>query len=70
VVGLVGYGKVCGAVLARAHARAGDASLLTGYLGDSQEFDEAVADFSMAYTSINAADHVALEASLLDRPQP
>ena len=70
VDGLVGYGKVCGAVLARAHARAGDASLLTGYLGDSQEFDEAVADFSMAYTSINAADHVALEASLLDRPQP
>ena len=47
--GLTGYGQVCGAVLARAHARAGDASLITGYLGDSDEFDNAVAEFAMAY---------------------
>lgn len=63
--GLIGYGQVCGAVLARAHARAGDASLVTGYLGDSTEFDEAVADFSLAYAQINAADHGALVASIV-----
>lgn len=63
--GLIGYGQVCGAVLARAHARAGDASLITGYLGDSAEFDNAVADFSMAYASINADDHGVLVASIV-----
>ena len=63
--GLIGYGQVCGAVLARAHARAGDASLVTGYLGESTDFDEAVADFSMAYAQINASDHAALVASIL-----
>ena len=63
--GLIGYGQVCGAVLARAHARAGDASLITGYLGDSGEFDDAVADFSMAYVQVNADDHAALVASIL-----
>lgn len=63
--GLAGYGQVCGAVLARAHARAGDASLVTGYLGDGPEFDEAVADFSMAYAAINASDHGHLVANIL-----
>ena len=63
--GLIGYGQVCGAVLARAHARAGDASLVTGYLGESTDFDEAVADFSMAYAQINAADHAALVDSIV-----
>ena len=63
--GLIGYGQVCGAVLARAHARAGDASLITGYLGDTDEFDNAVADFSMAYAQVNADDHAALVASIL-----
>jgi uncharacterized protein (DUF2252 family) len=63
--GLIGYGQVCGAVLARAHARAGDASLITGYLGDTAEFDEAVADFSMAYATINSDDHERLVASIV-----
>ena len=63
--GLIGYGQVCGAVLARAHGRAGDASIITGYLGESTEFDEAVADFSLAYARINADDHAELVASIL-----
>ena len=54
--GLTGYGQVCGAVLARAHARAGDASVITGYLGETEEFDNAVAEFAMAYAAINAAE--------------
>ena len=63
--GLVGYGQVCGAVLARAHARAGDASLISGYLGETEEFDNAVAEFSLAYAAINERDHNALVASIL-----
>ena len=62
--GLINYGEVCGAVLARAHARAGDATLISGYLGERDDFDHAVAEFSLAYTAINAADHAELVASL------
>jgi uncharacterized protein (DUF2252 family) len=54
------YGQLCGAVLARAHARAGDASLLSGYLGETDEFDEALGDFSVAYADRTDADHAAL----------
>jgi uncharacterized protein (DUF2252 family) len=54
------YGRVCGGVLARAHARAGDASLVSGYLGSSDTFDVAVAEFALAYADITESDHAAL----------
>ena len=63
LAGLEDYGQVCGAVLARAHARVGDASLVTGYLGDTEEFDEAVAEFALAYADVTVADHAALLAA-------
>jgi uncharacterized protein (DUF2252 family) len=47
--GLVEYARVCGDLLARGHARAGDCSILSGYLGVSGRFEEAVANFAMAY---------------------
>ena len=59
---LTDYAMVCGAVLARAHARVGDSSGIAGYLGDTEEFDEAVADFAMAYAGITTSDHAALVA--------
>jgi uncharacterized protein (DUF2252 family) len=62
--GMLGYARVCGAVLARAHARAGDASRICGYLGDTDAFDDAVAQFSMAYARLNGLDHAALIASI------
>jgi hypothetical protein len=58
------YGQLCGAVLARAHARAGDASLLSGYLGDTDEFDEALGDFALAYADRTDADHASLVTAL------
>lgn len=61
---LVDYSAVCGATLARAHARAGDASTLAGYLGDDTTFDDAMADFAIAYADVTAHDHAALVASL------
>lgn len=58
------YGKICGGVLARAHARSGNASLISGYLGEDETFDNAVTDFALAYSSINDADYERLKATL------
>lgn len=46
---LVTYAALCGKALARGHARSGDEDFIAGYLGKSETFDEAVADFAQAY---------------------
>jgi uncharacterized protein (DUF2252 family) len=51
------YGRLCGWALARAHARTGRASMITGYLGTSEVFDHAIADFATAYARQNEQDH-------------
>jgi len=43
------YASMCGAALARAHAKAGDALMISGYLGKSDAFDEALGDYAVAY---------------------
>ncbi|MCW2283965.1 uncharacterized protein (DUF2252 family) [Rhodoblastus acidophilus] len=58
--GLSDYARLCGRTLARAHARSADPALLAGYMGDSGAFDEAIADFALAYAKRNAIDHAAL----------
>jgi uncharacterized protein (DUF2252 family) len=58
--GLIQYAGLCGAVLARAHARVGDSSAISGYLGDTDEFDKAIADFALAYADVNDQDYRAL----------
>jgi sugar/nucleoside kinase (ribokinase family) len=45
---LARYGQVCGATLARAHARSGDAAKIAGYLGDDDTFDGALEHFAVA----------------------
>ena len=50
------YAPLCGCALARAHGRAGDAALMSGYLGRQHAFDEAVADFAAAYAEQNERD--------------
>ena len=57
---LKGYARLCGWALARAHARSGDAAVLTGYMGKSTAFEDALADFSVAYADQNERDHAAL----------
>ncbi len=51
------YARLCGWALARAHARTGRASLISGYLGSGESFDHAIADFSAAYAEQNNRDH-------------
>jgi hypothetical protein len=43
------YAALCGTVLARAHARSGDAARIAGYMGSGNSFDAAIAGFAMAY---------------------
>jgi hypothetical protein len=54
------YGKWCGRALALAHARGGDAAVLSGYLGKGDVFDKALVRFSRAYADQNEKDHAAL----------
>ena len=51
------YGKLCGWALARAHARTARATLISGYLGGSEDFDHAIADFAIAYADQNEKDY-------------
>jgi uncharacterized protein (DUF2252 family) len=54
------YARVCGWTLARAHARSGDRVAIASYLGKTEVFDNAIADFSVAYADQNERDHKAL----------
>ncbi len=57
------YGRLCGAALARAHARAGQPALLAGYMGKRAAFDDSLAAFAVSYADQNDRDYGAfLEA--------
>lgn len=58
------YAGFCGWALARAHARTGDSVAIHGYLGSSERFGEAVADFAVAYADQTERDHAALVAAI------
>jgi hypothetical protein len=58
------YGAWCGRALALSHARSGRSALLSGYMGKSDTFDQAIADFSMAYADQNEKDHAALDRAV------
>jgi uncharacterized protein (DUF2252 family) len=61
---LTAYGAVCGWTLARSHAKAGDALTISGYLGSSDNFDEAMGKFALAYADQAERDHAALKAAV------
>jgi uncharacterized protein (DUF2252 family) len=58
------FAKACGWVLARAHAKAGDAATISGYLGTSAQFDEAIGGFSLVYADQAERDHAALKTAV------
>jgi hypothetical protein len=57
---MVLYARMCAAALARAHARSGDRTAIASYLGTSDAFDRAIADFAAAYADQNERDYQAL----------
>ncbi len=54
---LVRYATVCGAAIARAHARTGDPAKIGGYLGRADTFDRALAAFAKRYADQNEHDY-------------
>jgi hypothetical protein len=51
------YSKLCGRGLARAHARSGDMAVISGYMGSSAVFDDAIVEFSVAYADQTERDY-------------
>ena len=47
--GLLEYAEMCGELLARGHARSGDACVLAGYIGNGKRMGEALMRFADAY---------------------
>ena len=58
------YGRMTGALLARAHAHSADPRVIAGYCGKNEELDEAMADFAVAYADRTEADHADLVAAV------
>uniref|UniRef100_UPI0031D94A7B DUF2252 domain-containing protein n=1 Tax=Streptomyces hawaiiensis TaxID=67305 RepID=UPI0031D94A7B len=58
------YGRMTGALLARAHAHSADPRLIAGYCGKNEELDEAMAAFAVAYADRTEADHSELLAGV------
>ncbi len=58
------YAKWCGKALALSHARSGLSPLLSGYMGKSDVFDQAIAAFSIVYADQNEKDHAALDRAV------
>ena len=64
------YAELCGATLARAHARSGDAAAISGYLGKGNAFGKALGRFAISYADQNARDHAALVQAIKDGQLP
>src|SRR4051794_37284966 len=64
---LARYGELCGAALAHAHARSGDAAKIAGYLGDDDTFDRAVEQFAFAYADRNDGDYTEFSNAAAER---
>ena len=58
------YAVWCGKALALSHARSGASAVLSGYMGKSEAFDQAIASFALAYADQNEKDHAALERAV------
>lgn len=67
--GLDDYARLCGRALARAHARSGDVAMISGYLGSSDSFAEALVTFSALYAEQTRSDwkrfNTAIESGVL-----
>lgn len=64
--GFIEYCRLCGWALALAHAKSGDAAVLSGYIGKSSEFEDAIARFSAGYAEQTVQDHATMAAAARD----
>ncbi len=61
---LLGYSRLCGRLLARAHAQSPDGAVIRGYLADGERFDGAIATWSRLYADQAEKDHESLVAAV------
>lgn len=60
------FAGACGRVLARAHARSGDAAAIVDYLGKNDTAQESLVRFALAYADQTERDHAQLSAAAAD----
>ncbi|WP_127503903.1 DUF2252 domain-containing protein [Actinoplanes solisilvae] len=68
--GMAAYASICGWTLARAHARSGDRIAIAAYLGATDRFEQAVADFAESYADVNEKDYGLLKSAARDGVVP
>ncbi|WP_395656098.1 DUF2252 domain-containing protein [Nocardioides sp.] len=68
--GLAMYGRLCATTLARAHARSGNRVEIAAYLGKSDRFERAIAEFATAYADLNDQDHASMVAAIASGDLP
>jgi uncharacterized protein (DUF2252 family) len=61
--GLGGYALVCGEILARGHARSGDARVIAGYIGNGTRFKQGIHGFAGHYAEQTVSDWKAFAGS-------
>ncbi len=61
---LMDYGRICGTLLAKGHARSNGATMLSGFLGKGDVADRAIARFARAYADQTEVDHQALQRAV------
>ncbi len=64
------YGRLCGWVLAKAHARSGDPAKIAGYMGASAVFDDAITEFAVEYADQTERDHRAFVRAIREGRLP
>ena len=60
------YTRVCAWSLAQAHARTGDAAMISGYMGSGRTFDDAICEFAVDYADQTIGDHKAFAKAIRD----
>lgn len=63
---MITYARMCGHALARAHARSGHSSLISGYIGKSDKFQIAISKFAVDYAQQNEEDYQTLKKAVND----
>ncbi|MCW3463432.1 DUF2252 domain-containing protein [Chitinophaga nivalis] len=58
------YADLCGRVLARAHAKTGDAATISNYMGKSEVLEGAIGVFAVAYANQTEKDYQAFKKAI------
>lgn len=68
--GMRAYAKLCGRVLAQAHARAPERPAIAAFLRDTPDFVDEITEFSLDYADLNRTDHLAMTTAIADGRLP